>query len=67
MFSILVTCKPCSDEEVLMAVCTSDFGKYTQMHTLKEWFDILGNTRIAYTLSCRELDEKIDTAHMSVC
>lgn len=29
--SILVTCKPCSDEEVLMAVCTSDFGKY--IHT----------------------------------
>lgn len=25
---VLVTCKPCSDEDVLMAVCTSDFGKY---------------------------------------
>lgn len=27
LFSIVVTCKPCSDEDVLMAVCTSDFGK----------------------------------------
>lgn len=28
MSSLLATCRPCSDEEVLMAVCTSDFGKY---------------------------------------
>lgn len=35
VFPILVTCKPCSDEEVLIAVCTSDFGKYinTNEHT----------------------------------
>lgn len=26
--SASVTCKPCSDEEVLLAVCSSDFGKY---------------------------------------
>lgn len=32
MFSISVSCKPCSDEEVLLAVCTSDFGKYTHIY-----------------------------------
>jgi len=34
--SVVVTCEPCSDDEVLMAVCTSDFGKYThtRMHIL---------------------------------
>lgn len=32
-FSIPVACKPCSDEEVLMAVCISDFGKYVHAQT----------------------------------
>lgn len=30
---IVVPCEPCSDEEILIAVCTSDFGK--TVHTLK--------------------------------
>lgn len=38
--SIPVTCKPCSDEEVLMAVCTSDFGKYVHAQTHTRTFKL---------------------------
>lgn len=56
-FSILVTCKPCSDEEVLMAVCTSDFGKYIHTNT---------HVSIEGVVLRFGKDEKIDTTLASV-
>lgn len=47
---ILVTCEPCSDEEILMAVCTSDFGKTA--HTLKRTRTHVLAVIVCYFVNC---------------
>lgn len=48
MLCVSVACKPCSDEEVLLAVCTSDFGKY-----------VLTNPGTAFMLPCLGINAAI--------
>ncbi|XP_028310789.1 meteorin-like protein [Gouania willdenowi] len=45
----LVTCKPCSDEEILMAVCTSDFAGRGTFHRVASGSE--KSTRAVATLS----------------